>query len=461
MAFWDRKMETDRLMTALGREKVQFLVLYGRRRIGKSTLVRKVMDTARGDVYFLSDQTSQVSQRQLFAKAVAYNSIPGFDDVIYPDWETLFIALNRQVSHRIVICLDEFPYMVKSCPALPSVLQKLIDGKSLKFDLIVCGSSQQLMQGYVLDRREPLFGRADEIMKLQPIPAPFLCEALSCDAMTAVEEYAVWDGIPRYWELRADYPDFDMAVRNLLLDPNGPLYEEPMRLLRDDMRDTVQTATILSIVGNGVHRISEIASRAGKDANTITEPLNRLRELGYVRREIPFGESEKKSKKGIYRINDNLLEFHYRFVAPYRSILELGRIDTVMNLVHAGYSQFVGDCWENMCRRFVSGNAIDGVVYGMASRWWGKIFSPDNKDGQMVELDVVTESLDKKHILIGECKWTGDEDAGRLINGMRQCADYLPFVKKGQTVHFVSFLKHKPVDDYDARVFLPCDVLEL
>lgn len=113
-----------------------------------------------------------------------------------------------------------------------------------------------------------------------------------------LREYAIWGGVSRYWELRRDYPDKETAIRKVLLDPQGPLIEEPQRLLRDDMRDMVQASTLLTIIGNGDNKLSEIATRAGKDSNTISEPLSKLRDLGYVSREVPFGESPKKSKKG-------------------------------------------------------------------------------------------------------------------------------------------------------------------
>lgn len=131
-----------------------------------------------------------------------------------------------------------------------------------------------------------------------------------------------------------------------------------------------------------------------------------------------------------------MLQFYYRFVAPHRSILELGRIDRVMNLVESQFNQYVGECWEHLCRQFVSGNEIDGIAYDMTSRWWGKIFPEENKEGIMIELDVVTESFDKKHILIGECKWTGGEDAQRLLHDLAEKARYLPFIKDTQEVHF-------------------------
>lgn len=456
--FIDRKDYLDRLRRALRRGNPQFMVVYGRRRVGKSTLIKQVIDEERHDIYFLSDQTNEANQRALFAKTAAL-SLYGFDEVIYPDWETLLRSLNRQLTNRNIVCLDEFPYLVKSCPSLPSVIQKLLNEKILKFDLIICGSSQQLMQGYVLDKKEPLYGLADEIIKVSPIPAAFISEAFECDARHAVEEYAVWGGIPRYWELRADYPDLDSAIRNLLLDPKGFLADEPIRLLRDDMRDTVQASTILSIIGNGANKISEIASRAGKEVTQITVSLSKLRELDYIRREIPFGEDEKKSKKGIYRINDNLLEFNYRFVAPYKSLLEIGKIDTITAIIGNQFPQLVGDCWEHLCRQHVSGNVIDGVAYNMASRWWGKIFPNGGKKGEMVELDVVAESFDKKHILIGECKWSNREDTLRLTADLMKKAKHLPFIKPDQQIHLALFLKQTPPKKSSAQLFLPSDIL--
>lgn len=455
--FLDRESDAARLREALGRQDAQFIVIYGRRRIGKSSLIKEVINIKK-DLYFLSDQTAEQNQRVLFSRMVS-ERIEGFDKVIYPDWETLFRSLNNQLKERITICLDEFPYMVKSCPALPSVIQKLLNLRILKFSLILCGSSQQMMYSCVLDKKSPLYGLADEIIKLQPIPARYISEALDCNAVQAVTEYSIWGGIPRYWELRKDYRDSETAIRKLLLDIQGILMEEPQRLLRDDMRDVVQSATLLSIIGEGTNKISEIASRAGKPASEITEPLKKLRDLGYVRREVPFGENEKNSKKGLYHIDDPLFRFHYKFVSPYVSLLELGSIDTVMGIIKGQLPSFTGECWERLCRRFVSGRNIDGVIYNRASRWWGKIFRDNDTQGQMVELDVVAESLDKKHILIGECKWTESEDAVSLRHKLQGITPYLPFVKKSQTVHIFLFTKVLPEHYDQARVFLPEDVM--
>lgn len=455
----DREAEQQRLETALARETPQFIVVYGRRRIGKSTLIKHILAAREHAVYFLSDATAEALQRAAFARSAAM-VINDFDKAIYQDWESLFRSLNRQLTHRIAICIDEFPYLVKSCEALPSILQKLLNEKSLKFDLILCGSSQQLMHGYVLNRQAPLYGLANEIIRMRPLAAKYACEAFACDARQAIEEYSIWGGIPRYWELRRDYPDLRTAIRKVLLDTQGPLNEEPQRLLRDDMRDTIQATTLLTIVGNGVNRLSEIASRAGKDASSISEPLAKLRDLGYITREIPFGESPKSSKRGIYHVNDNVLRFYYRFIAPYHSILEIGKVDTVMQLVEEQMPQIVGACWEELCRNFVSGSCIDGIVYNAASRWWGRALPMDKEQGDMLELDVVAESIDKKHILIGECKWTRQEDAERLMAKLEKSKPRLPFVKKGQQVHLALFLKEPPLHQNQYSIYLPEDILQ-
>ncbi|MCH4183731.1 MAG: ATP-binding protein [Prevotella sp.] len=456
--FIDRKSEVARLRNALEREDTQFIAIYGRRRIGKSTLIKQVIQLADKNIYFLSDTTEEINQRMLFAKTAALK-IEDFDKVVYPDWETLLRALNRQIPERTIVCLDEFPYLVDSCHSLPSVIQKLLNEKVLRFDLIICGSSQKSMCGLLLDKKSPIYGMANEVIKLEPITAGYTIEALGVDASRAVEEYSVWGGIPRYWELRRDYSDLKSAIKNLILDTQGILNDEPQRLLKDDMRDTVQAITLLSIIGNGANRISEIGSRAGKEAGTITEPLAKLRDLGFVEREVPFGESFEKSKKGLYHIKDNLINFLYRFVIPYQSVLELGRFDTVMNMIKNQFSQYVGFCWEKLCRNYVSGNTVGGITYKAASRWWGKIFPEGSKEGEMRELDVVAESFDKKHLLIGECKWTKEEDTERLKKKLQESIPYLPFIKRGQKVHIVLFLKELPLHQNGNCVFLPKDIL--
>ena len=438
MEFLDRQKEIVRLTKALQREKRQFIVVFGRRRVGKSTLIKKILNSERGDIYFLADQTTEASQRQLLANVIA-DSIEGFNQANYASWEILLRSLNRQVKGRIALCLDEFPYLVKSCPSLPSVIQKILNEKTLAFDLILCGSSQQMMQGFVLDSSEPLYGLADEIIRLRPIPYNYTGLALECNDEEAVREYAVWGGIPRYWELRNNYDTLEAAIEALLLDPDGVLFEEPTRLLRDEMRDTLQANTILSFIGNGANKLSEIASRAEKKATDLT--LMRLRELGFIGKRIPFGDDEKKSKKGIYCISDHLLQFHFKYVQPYLSALEMGNTMAVLSLFKQHENEYVSHCWEELCQRFVTGSEIGGILYDTATSWWGEYYDEKEQRYKPAELDVVAESIDKKHLLIGECKWRETENLSEVMDKLEYIAERVPFKGEHQ-LHLCLFLRN-------------------
>lgn len=457
MEFLGRQKETARLARALKRDKKQFVVIYGRRRVGKSTLIRNIMNFERGDIYFLADQTSEASQRRLFAGVIA-ETIKGFDHATYSSWEALLRSLNRQVEKRIVVCLDEFPYLVKSCPSLPSIIQKLLNEQNMAFDLILSGSSQQMMQGFVLNSSEPLYGLADEIIRLRPIPHGFTARALGCNPEDAVREFSVWGGIPRYWELRNEYDTMEEAIDMLLLDPDGVLYEEPTRLLRDEMRDTIQASTILSFIGNGASKISEIASRAEKKATDVTPQLQRLRELGFIDKHIPFGDYEKKSKKGVYYVSDPLLQFHYRFVQPYRSALEMGNSDVVMNIFKEHENEYVSRCWEDLCQRHVSGSYVNGVLYNKASKWWGEYFDEQENKYKSAELDVVAESLDKKHLLIGECKWKQQENLREVMDKLEYIAARVPF-KGNHQLHLCLFVKDANFASERMDVFHPEEIM--
>ncbi len=459
MEFIDRKKEFERLQKSLNREKPQFIVVYGRRRIGKSTLIKKLMDFSRGDIYFLADKTSEPSQRQLISATIDM-TIEGFATANYPTWESLLLSLNRSIDHRITVCLDEFPYLVKSCPALPSIIQKLLDDKKLKYDLIICGSSQQMMQGFVLDSKEPLYGRADEIIKMKPIAPAFVSQALRCDAAQAVREYAVWGGVPRYWELRENYDSLYDAIEHLLLTSEGTLYDEPSKLLYDEMRDTVQASSILSFIGNGANKLSEIAARAEKQATDITPHLSRLKELGFINKEIPFGESEKKSKKGLYHISDPLLRFHYRYVIPYRSLIELGNSQAVLNVFKNGENDYVSRTWEELCRNHITAHGLDGIMYQMASRWWGSYYNEEKQQYLPVELDVVAESFDGKHLFLGECKWQEHIDAKEELSRLQTIVKGFPFTKDHE-IHLGLFLKEIPQNPEVATIYYPENIMSI
>ena len=453
MKFLDRIEETKILTRALSQKELSFIVVYGRRRLGKSTLLKRVLK--KDDIYFMADRSEESTQKRFLAMAIA-TKYEGFDAVVYPDWESLFRTFNQRCDKGTTLCLDEFPYLVKSCEALPSILQKLIDEKSLNFNLIICGSSQQMMFDIALDAKSPLYGRANEILRLTPISISYLPNALKITAKDAVKEYSVWGGVPRYWELREQYRNFNEALREMALSPNGVLHDEPMHILRDDMRDLVQASTLLGIIGNGANRLSEIAARAEKNAATLSAPLQKLTKMQLIEREIPFGENPKSSKHGIYHLSDPFMNFFYRFINPYRSLLELGRIESVEKIIHQHMAEFEGACWERLCRQSVTGNEIDGTIFNVASRWWGNV-----SKSERIELDVVAESIDKKTLFIGECKWTSSENAERLLEDLKRKTEKLPFASKYQKITYALFLKEKPSKKADCITYQPEDILKI
>ena len=454
MKFVDRTDETARLKETLAREKSSLAVLYGRRRLGKSTLIKRVLSDT--DVYFLADRSEAQHQRILLAKMIA-QVFPDFDKLTYPDWEAIFRALNYRADRCFTLCLDEFPYLVEQSPELPSVLQKLVDEKQLKYNLVLCGSSQNMMYGLFLDASAPLYGRADEIMRLTPIRLPYILEALNLNAMSAIEEYAVWGGVPRYWELRENRNSLDDALWHNIFSVNGALYEEPVKLFQDDVKDIVKTSTIMSYIATGVNRLSEIAARCNEPATNLSRPLKKLIDLGFLEKDIPFGVDEKNAKKSLYKIADPFMAFYYRFVVPNRSFIELGRRLPIEQALTAHFSGYVGMQWEKLCRDAVTGNIVNGTVYGKAKRWWGSVFNEDKKPEQ-VEFDVMAESLDKKHLLVGECKWTTQENGKQLTAELLRKAKLLPFAPK-YTIVPVLFLRNTPKDDI-GNVMLPENIIE-
>lgn len=451
MEFVDRKEEQKRLFKTLNGVKPSFVVIYGRRRLGKSTLIKRVLTDA--DVYYMADQTERAHQIALLSREIGMR-ISDFEKVVYPDWEALFTALNHRTQQRFSLCLDEFPYLVKSSPELPALLQKLIDSHQLKYNLIICGSSQQLMQGLVLDGSAPLYGRADQMLKLSPIHIKYLQEVLQMDAVNVVEEYSVWGGVPRYWELRLQDDNLHDSITYNILNPLGTLYEEPIRLFMDDMRDVIQASTLLSVIGSGVNRMSEIAGRLEKPATHLSGPLEKLRQLDFIEREIPFDENPKNSKKSLYKVSDPFMDFYFHFVVPNRSLIEMRRTQMVKDSIQPQFSRYVSVWWEKLCRQAVSGGIIDGEVYNLAGRWWGNVSREE-----AIELDVVARSMNGKKLLVGECKWTEGEDADRLSYELMEKAHKLPFLK-GEEIVPVLFLKRNPVQRNNVFIMTPQQVID-
>lgn len=398
MKFLNRTAEIERLRARWAQALPSLIVLYGRRRCGKSTLLQRIAGP--GDVYYLASQESAALQREALAREIG-RVIPSFDAATYASWSALLKTLNERAPDGFHLMLDEFPYLAQSSPELPSVIQQQWDhAASRKTSFVLCGSSQRMMQGMVLNRNAPLYGRADEILRIEPLAAGWIGDALGLSPREAVEAYSIWGGVPRYWEMAEAFKRTRDAVQRLLLDRHGVLFDEPMRLLLDDMRGPVQAYSLLALIGHGCHRLSEIAARLGHPAGSLVRPLNQLIELGYVQRDYPFGEHAKSTKRTLYKLADPFSRFYFRFVEPQRSRLAFGLHADVMDEVLAGFPGYCAGIWEDLARRSVPFLGLHGQSWKPASRWWG-----GGRDGHPLELDIVAESVDGTAVLVGEAKW--------------------------------------------------------
>lgn len=435
LPFLDRGPERRRLRRAFAAPRASFSVLYGRRRCGKSRLLLESMP-ARRTVYYVADMRESILQRADVASQIA-RLLPGFDQVVYPDWSALLARWWATAPPGAVLALDEFPLLASAAPELPSVLQKFLDRRDRKpLHLVLCGSSQRMMQGLVLDRTASLYGRAGEILKLPPLPPGWIGEAVGdANAVGAVESYALWGGIPRYWELARPFRRRWDAVRDLVFDPAGVLHQEPERLLLDELHEIGQSASLLTLIGQGCHRLSELAGRLGKPATSLTRPLQRLMELDLIRREHPFGAEARTGKRTLYRIADPFLRFWFRFIEPNRSRLAAGQFATVTTEVQAAFPAYVAGVWAELARASVSRTKLFGREWGPAARWWG-----GGHDHVPLELDLVAESVSRDALLVGEVKWSDRTSTAAAFRELQRKVAAFPLAD-GRAIYPALWLK--------------------
>ena len=443
MDFIDREEEQKRFRRFLNLREGALSCVYGRRRIGKSRLIEEVV-SGRGDVIvFVAERSEAALQRARLAADIS-SLIPGFADVAYDNWSVMFNRWQRDAPKGSILVIDELPYLVERSPELPSVLQRIADGlRSTGKKIILCGSSQRMMQGLVLNENEPLYGRAREIVKLEPIRFRWMKQAFP--AMSAWERfclYAVLGGVPRYWETFQGEDDMWAALREQVFSPQGLFHDEPNHVLQDDLQDSVQATSVLSLVGRGVERLVEIAGRLQVPATALGRPIKRLMELGLVTREIPFGSDAKSNKKTLYRISDPFLRFWYSFVLPNYSDASYLSTRAEVKALQPAFRVYLGQAWERLVRDEIQRKPLPGLEmrFRNAARWWGY-----GLDRNAMEIDIVAESLDGKTLFVGEAKLSlSKTEADRALRDLEAKAKQLPFASKYKRIVSRLFVVQDP-----------------
>ncbi|MGE0551337.1 MAG: ATP-binding protein [Kofleriaceae bacterium] len=428
------RTEELRALAKLGRAG-GLAVVWGRRRIGKTRLLVEWCDRE-GGVYTVADQAAPDTQRAYFARAIA-QVLPGFDAVAYPDWERLFARLAADaITHKFSgpIVIDELPYLVAGSPELPSVLQRWIDHDARRAHLrvAIAGSSQRMMQGLVLSHAAPLFGRSGVILDLRGMDPQHMARVFGkLSSVALIEHWAAWGGIPRYWELASERRGTarDRLVE-LALDPLGPLFTEPERLLLEESPPATEVRPILDAIGAGANRLSEIAGRLGRAATSMGRPLDRLIGMGLIRREVPYGEPERSGKRSLYKIDDPFLRMWFRVVAPSRAALTVGSRASRRAALDQYWTALVAQAWEDMCRA--------GLPY--VKRAVGKLgpWRPPQRywRGSEPDWDLVADSTDGKRVVVGDAWFHTKPATASSLNheAARLAARPLPAAIAGQEV---------------------------
>ena len=334
--FVNRVKEISKLKSTKG----PLIVVVGRRRVGKTSLIKKVF-AGSGDRAFFYTQAidgAELTQISQFKDDV----LPLLPDVTIQSWSDLFKLIPKDSTGLLVI--DEFPYLVKTQPSLPSILQKFFDHHIPSgLTIVLSGSSQTMMHDIFLTASSPLYERASEIIRLQPMNYRSFCQYmhLSSQQIDSYILYSLVGGVPKYWQYLTKGDSLIQNADRLYFEAGSHLEFEPEKLLKDENITGSQGKAILEIIGRGAHRPSEIAQKMGIKQTSLGSPLQLLRDASLVTRHTPFGESERSSKKNLYKLNDHCLAFWYGVYSPHRSRWSNYREETKLKLLKDHASRMI------------------------------------------------------------------------------------------------------------------------
>lgn len=395
----------DRLWEAPG---AQFLVLYGRRRIGKTALLADWIErSGRRALYWVATPSSPLGQLRSFSQAV-YNAAnpeaPAPEDFSYASWEQAWRQVAQLAkTQRLAVFVDEFTYILEVVPEIAGTLQNLWDQVLSKTDLLLCisGSHLGMMKREFLSYQAPLYGRATAQIHLQPLPfgltAAFFPKYSTVDRVAL---YAMFGGVPAYWERIDARQSVSTNIKNQLLSPNNLMQSEPALLLHDFVSDLHNYAAILTAIAHNARTPKEIATLTGLPVGHISKYLSVLVEAGFVERRVPVTENPSASRSGRHHISDPYLRFYYRFLEARQAQFSLKIQEQALAEITRHMLDFIGThTWEELCREWVlragAGGSLPFMPDQVGSAW-----------NRAAQIDVVGINRMEKTLILGECKWT-------------------------------------------------------
>ena len=432
MRFINREKELEVLEKEYKKGQSSFVVIHGRRRTGKTTLIEKFIQDKKS-IYFLADLQNEKLQLERFKNVVAESlNDQLLKSIEINDWGTLFkYIFQKEHKQKLVIAIDEFQYLAKINKAIPSIFQSIWDStlKNKNVMLILSGSLISLMYDIALNYSSPLYGRRTAQIKLQPMNFfNFKKFFKTKDNDKLFQFYSVIGGIPRYIELFDEEKDIFSNIKENILDKNSFLYEEPKFVLKDEVRDPITYFSILQVISQGEHKIGKIASKLGIETKNLTSFIEKLIELEVIERQVPVTEENpSKSKKGLYFIKDNFFNFWFRYVFPYQSYLETEKYQFVLEKIKSELNLYASFIFEKVSIDYLLHKAQIPFIIQKAGRWW-------DKDK---EIDIV--ALGENEILFGECKYWDKPVWINVLNELIEKSKYVKWKNENRKEYFAIF----------------------
>lgn len=436
--FMDREAEMETLQNEYERHGSSLVVIYGRRRTGKTTLISEFIKDKRA-LFFLASEESEIQNRLTFKDRAAEfidNDLLRNADV--KNWDVIFKAImDASFEHKPVIVIDEFQYIGKSNPAFPSIFQRIWEEnlKHKQVMVILCGSLISMMESQTLSYNSPLYGRRTAQIRLTQIPFRYYAEFFPHkNRRERIEMYAVTGGVPKYIELFSECKDIYTAIQRNILNRSGYLYDEPNFLLQQEVSEIGSYFSIIKAIAAGNSRLSSIATMLELKATGLTKYLKTLIDLDIVEREVPVTEENPEiSKKGLYKIKDNYIRFWFAFVYPNRSFIESGNSRIVMDKIRksliSGHTAYV---YEDVCReRMWDLNSKERWPFHFSKigRWW------DAHD----EIDIAAIDPDGNNLILGECKFWQEPVGVSVLRSLEEKTSRVDWKRHNRHVWYVLF----------------------
>lgn len=455
--FVDREQEMATLQSEYDRDGSALVVLYGRRRVGKTTLISEFIKNKKA-LFFLASEESESQNRLAFQeKAADFLNSNLLKNVEVKSWDVLFRAImDSHFDSKPVIVLDEFQYLGKSNPAFPSVFQRIWEEilKDRQVMVILCGSLISMMQSQTLAYDSPLYGRRTAQIRLKQIPFAYYHQFFPDKSRKElIEMYAVTGGVPKYIELFSQSKDIYSAIEKCVLNRSGYLYDEPYFLLQQEVSEVGSYFSIIKAIAAGNTKLSSIAGVLEVKSTSLTKYLKTLIDLDILEREVPVTEdSPEKSKKGLYKIKDNYLRFWFAFVYPNMSFIESGHGRIVMDKIRKSLVRnHIAFVYEDICRERMWEINAEGVwpfYFSKLGRYW------DSKE----EIDIAAIDPDGKNLILGECKYWQEPVGVSVLRELEAKAKTVSWEKEKRKTWFVLFSVNGFTEDLRAEAAARTDL---